>query len=75
MYDPGLRARLRSMSARALVIWGENDGIVDVAYGRRFATSMQRAHFELVAKAGHFPHIEQLQRVVALIDAFSGTQE
>ena len=72
MYDPGLRARLARMPVPALVAWGENDRIVDVDYGRSFAGAMARADFKLIARAGHFPHIEQREEVVALISQFAG---
>jgi len=70
MGDPTLRSRLASTSCPALVIWGENDGIVDVEYGRRFADSIPGARFETVPEAGHFPHIEQLDKVLRLINEF-----
>lgn len=70
MHDPSLHARLSRMPVASLVIWGESDGIVDVEYGQRFAAAMPDARFEVVPQAGHFPHIEQLDKVAGLIDAF-----
>ncbi len=70
MYDPTLRARLASTSSPALVIWGESDGIVDKEYGRRFADSIPGARFETVPEAGHFPQIEQPDKVLSLINGF-----
>jgi pimeloyl-ACP methyl ester carboxylesterase len=49
------------------VIWGESDRIVDVAYGRAFARAFAHGRFELVPKAGHMPHLEQPERVLALL--------
>jgi len=70
MHDPTLRARLAGLQVAALVAWGASDGIVDVAYGRRLCDSMPGAVFAVVEEAGHFPHIEQLQQVLDLIDDF-----
>ncbi|WP_230474879.1 alpha/beta fold hydrolase [Dyella monticola] len=70
MHDPSLYGRLSRMPVPSLVAWGESDGIVDVAYGQRFAGAMPYSRLELVPQAGHFPHIEQLGKVVALIEAF-----
>jgi pimeloyl-ACP methyl ester carboxylesterase len=70
MYDPSLHTRLSHMSVPSQVIWGESDGIVDIAYGQRFAAAMPHARFDSVLKAGHFPHIEQLETVVELIECF-----
>lgn len=74
MHDPTLRARLAELRVAALVAWGASDGIVDVAYGRRLCDSMPGAAFAIVEEAGHFPHIEQLQQVLGLIDDFSRAQ-
>ncbi|MFK4443579.1 pimeloyl-ACP methyl ester carboxylesterase [Caballeronia udeis] len=67
MHDPALRARLAGIEIPSLVIWGESDRIVDVEYGRRYADSIPGARFEVIAEAGHFPHIEKLERVLSLI--------
>lgn len=71
MHDPALRGRLGTLTIPALVAWGESDRIVDLAYGRRFAESMPAARFEPIAEAGHFPQIEKLDILSALIKKFS----
>lgn len=70
MHDPTLAGRLAALAVPALVLWGESDRIVDVAYGQRFAASMPGARFEVVPAAGHFPHIEQRELVAARLTAF-----
>jgi pimeloyl-ACP methyl ester carboxylesterase len=70
LHDPSLAARLAQMPVPAMVVWGESDRIVDADYGRRFAGSMPGAAFKLVGRAGHFPHIERLDEVAALIEDF-----
>jgi pimeloyl-ACP methyl ester carboxylesterase len=70
LHDPSLAARLARMPVPAMVVWGESDRIVDADYGRRFAGSMPGAAFKLVARAGHFLHIERLDEVAALIEDF-----
>lgn len=67
MHDPGLRARLPDLKLPTLVLWGESDRIVTPTYGRQFSDAIPDARFELVSQAGHFPQIEQLNEVVALI--------
>lgn len=59
MHDPSLEARLGALTVKTLVLWGESDRIVDVAYGRRLAGAIPGSAFELVPRAGHFPHIER----------------
>ena len=70
MQDPSLRQRLPHLALPTLVLWGESDRILTPAYGRQLAGLIPRAQFELVPQAGHFPQIEQLDRVVARIQGF-----
>jgi len=70
MMAPGLRERLATVLAPALVLWGESDGIAGPAYGKAYAQAFARGRFELISEAGHMPHIEQPMRVLALIDQF-----
>jgi pimeloyl-ACP methyl ester carboxylesterase len=70
MHDPTLRARLAGIAIPSTVIWGESDRITDVEYGRRYADSIPGARFDVIAEAGHFPHIEKLDRVLSLIGDF-----
>jgi pimeloyl-ACP methyl ester carboxylesterase len=67
MYDPTLHGRLPELRVPTTVVWGEADRIVDVAYGRRFAAAIPNAELVVLAEAGHFPQIEQRERVVRLI--------
>ena len=73
MYEPTLRSRLARLPVPALVAWGESDRIADVDYGRRYAGSIASADFEPIAKAGHFPQIEQLDEVMRLIGRFTSS--
>jgi pimeloyl-ACP methyl ester carboxylesterase len=73
MHDPGLKARLAEINIPALVVWGASDGIVDLEYGRRYAESIPASRFEVIAEAGHFPHIEKLDDVLEVIGRFVRT--
>jgi pimeloyl-ACP methyl ester carboxylesterase len=70
MYDPKLRRRLRRVDAPALVVWGEEDGIATVDYGRSYAQAFPRGRFVLAPGAGHFPHIEAAALTAASIEEF-----
>ena len=70
MCNPKLRRRLRAVRVPALVVWGEHDGIAPVGYGHAYAESFPDARFEVVAAAGHSPHVEQPATVVELIERF-----
>jgi len=67
MHDPTLSSRLAECTCPALMVWGESDGVASVEYGRAFASSFARCRFELVPRAGHFPHVEQQAEVLRLI--------
>lgn len=70
MQDPSLRARLSEIDMPVLVLWGESDRVASVRYGRAYADSITGAAFEIVAKAGHLPQIEQPERTIGSIRDF-----
>jgi pimeloyl-ACP methyl ester carboxylesterase len=59
MYDPKLKARLARIRIPTLVLWGEADRVATQDYGRAFAAAIPGARFATIARAGHFPHLEQ----------------
>ncbi|MET7683886.1 alpha/beta hydrolase [Streptomyces sp. NPDC005423] len=72
-HDPKLRGRLHRITLPVLVVWGEEDGIAPVTYGRGYADSFPHARFVPIAEAGHFPHIEQLGATLGAIGDFVDT--
>jgi len=71
MSDPGLRARLASVTVPTLVIWGEADRIADTEYGRAYAAAIPSAGFQLLREAGHLPQIETPEALAASIWQFA----
>ncbi|MFE2429102.1 alpha/beta fold hydrolase [Streptomyces sp. NPDC059373] len=72
-YDPKLRGRLHRVTVPVLVVWGEQDGIAPLKYGRGYADSFPDGHFAPIPDAGHFPHIEQMGRTLGAIGDFVDT--
>lgn len=72
MHNTKLRGRLHRINVPTLVVWGEKDGIITPAYGRAFAREIPGAKFTTIAKAGHFPHIEQPEAFLKAIAGFVG---
>jgi pimeloyl-ACP methyl ester carboxylesterase len=70
MYDPELLGRLGQVKIPALVLWGESDRIAGPGYGRALAAALPNGRFELIAKAGHLPQIEQPEATFAAIEGF-----
>jgi len=65
--DRGLKNRMHRIGAPSLVIWGKEDGIAAAAYAEEFARRLPKARAELVARAGHLPHLEQADEVARLV--------
>jgi pimeloyl-ACP methyl ester carboxylesterase len=71
MHDPALLHWLHRIVCPALVLWGEEDGIVAPAYGAHIAERLPDALFVTVPGAAHYPQIEEPERVAALIERFA----
>jgi pimeloyl-ACP methyl ester carboxylesterase len=71
MHDPALKQWLHRVRVPALLIWGENDGIVTPDYGEKLGRCLPDARFERVARAGHYPQIERPDEVAAMIEGFA----
>ena len=69
-HNPSLKYRLNRISAKTLLIWGANDGLVTAKYGRAFAKHIPGAKFVSIPNAGHFPHIEQPELFMKQVRAF-----
>jgi pimeloyl-ACP methyl ester carboxylesterase len=72
-HDPKLRRRLHRITIPALVLWGEQDGISPIGYGRDYAAALGNGQFAPIADAGHFPQIEQLGATLDAISNFVDT--
>jgi pimeloyl-ACP methyl ester carboxylesterase len=72
MSDPTLLKRLAGIDVPALVLWGEADRIVDVAYGRTFAEAVPGARFELLDQTGHVPQMETPEKLLNALRSFVG---
>jgi len=73
MHDPKLKQRLHRVRVPTLVLWGEADRIAAPDYGRAYAAALPAARFELVPRAGHFPHVEAPDAFASRVLAFMET--
>jgi pimeloyl-ACP methyl ester carboxylesterase len=71
MHSPRLQNRLHRIKSPALVLWGDSDGIVSPDYGRAYAQAIPGAQFEIIATAGHLPHVEHPATVAERIGSFA----
>jgi pimeloyl-ACP methyl ester carboxylesterase len=63
MHHPKLRRRLHRIDCPALVLWGAQDRIVSTDYGRAYSAAIPGSAFELIDACGHYPSIEQPERL------------
>jgi pimeloyl-ACP methyl ester carboxylesterase len=73
MQDPGLLARLTGTDIPALVVWGEDDPVLPVTFGRDYADAFPRGEFQLIPRAGHLPFLDQPGATFAAVDRFLQT--
>ncbi len=70
MHNPKLKRRLHRIQVPTLVVWGKSDGIVAPDYGKAYSKMIKGAKFATIAKAGHYPHLEQPEAFMKAISGF-----
>ena len=75
MHNPALVHWLHRVSRPALVLWGEEDGIVAPSYGEKLAAALPRRPLRARSpSAGHYPQIEQPDAVADAIERFAAAK-
>jgi pimeloyl-ACP methyl ester carboxylesterase len=72
MHNPKLKGRLHRIRIPTLFLWGASDRILSESYGRAYAAAIPGATFEVIERAGHFPHLEQPEAFADRALAFIG---
>lgn len=67
-----LEGRLGEIDVPARVIWGEDDGVLPLAVGRRMVEQLPRAELQTIPRCGHVPHAECTERFVAVLEEALG---
>jgi pimeloyl-ACP methyl ester carboxylesterase len=70
--DRGLDRRIHRITAPTLVVWGEQDGIVDPAYASDFERMIAGARAQVLPSAAHVPQLERLDVVGPMVRDFLG---
>lgn len=68
--DRGLHKRLHRVSAPTLVVWGENDRLIPVAYADEFGRRIAGSQVVIVPDCGHVPQVEQCGITTTAVRAF-----
>ncbi|SRR5579871_1831139 len=70
--DRGLVRRLPYICASTLVVHGEADGLIPLAYARALAEKIPDARVSIIRNAGHLPMIEAEAEFIAAVSQFLG---
>ena len=73
MHNPKLPQRLHRIRIPTHFIWGANDGVVTVDYGRAFCSMIDGAGMTVIEDAGHAPQVEQPGAFVEAVQNFLAT--
>jgi pimeloyl-ACP methyl ester carboxylesterase len=68
--DHGLNRRLPYVEAPTLIVHGEADGLVPIAYAAAFARLIPKATITTIRRAGHLPMIEAEEEFVSAVNDF-----
>ena len=71
MHDPKLMRRMARIDVPTLLVWGADDGIVNLDYGTGYADAIPGAILSVLDNAGHFPHLEQPEMLASAIRSFA----
>lgn len=64
-------ARIPQIRQKTLVIWGEDDQILDKSFATKFQEALPSLRLELIQDCGHIPHVEKPHAVAELLMAFA----
>ncbi len=73
MFNPRLPHLLPEVQTPCLLVWGENDRVVPLSCGERYAQSMPNARLEIVPQAGHLVELEEPQTLATMIGEYVKT--
>ena len=65
-----LETRLHQLAPPLLVVWGEQDGVIDVSAAGRWADLVPEVQIEIMAGVGHAPMLEQPEETMRIVDNF-----
>lgn len=70
-HDPSLQKWLHRIKVPTLVIWGEDDKVLPVAYARAWQTAVTDARLVVIPQCGHAPHEEQPAATIGALTRFT----
>jgi pimeloyl-ACP methyl ester carboxylesterase len=73
-HNPRLKSRLHRIRIPTLFLWGSHDRMLSESYGRAYCAMIPGARFEMIERAGHFPHQERPKVFAEKVLAFAGSK-
>jgi pimeloyl-ACP methyl ester carboxylesterase len=70
LYNPRLERWLHRVRIPTMIVWGDHDRIISPVYAEAFARLIPGSRLEMIANAGHYPHVEKMDDVSNRLDAF-----
>lgn len=68
--DKGLKKRIHRVKAPTLILWGQSDGLVPVAYAQAFQSSILGSQVSVMPRCGHMPMYENPAGFVEEVTGF-----
>jgi pimeloyl-ACP methyl ester carboxylesterase len=70
LHSRHLHHRLHRIRVPTQLVWGAQDRVVSVDYGRKWQQAIPGAQMAVIENAGHYPQIEQPGPFVGALDQF-----
>lgn len=70
LHNPKLYDRLYRINSPTLIIWGEHDKLIPLAYGQELNKVIPNSKLEVLKECGHMPIFEQTPKFVELVANF-----
>ena len=68
--DRGLSKRLHRITAPTLIMWGDKDRLIPVAYAHEYGRRIANSTVEIVPDCGHIPQVEKTDSTLASVTRF-----
>jgi pimeloyl-ACP methyl ester carboxylesterase len=68
--DRGLVKRLNRVTAPTLVVWGEDDQLIPVAFAHEYGRRIAGSQIKILPNCGHIPQVEHMETTLKLARDF-----
>ncbi len=73
LHNPKLAGRLHRINVPTHLIWGRQDRVVPVEYGKKWQEAIPHATMDVIENAGHYPQIEQARSFTDSVERFANS--